>query len=365
MQRFAEAATVGTQPTIKNIPMPKKKPSDLAQALLDAHVAFMVEQLSGDALSALVDAQIDAALADAARLKLKDAVSPKMIKDTARTFAVEMEPAGGLPELVAEIARALYAHEIHAKTTPNDLVTHARYEQVIDKLLELRSLREKFVREAVSSPIYIAFATDLLYHGIKGYLARSGELTRNIPGASSVMKLGKSMMNKASPGLEDTLEDSLKKYVARSVEVTARSSAEFVLKHLTDDALRKMAREIWDRNKFVPLAQLREDLDSDDLEDLFVDTYEFWRELRQTKFYSAMIDRAIDVLFEIYGNTSLAELLDELGVTREHMRGEAMRYLPHVIKLLKRKKLLEPMLRRQLEGFYLSGQVEAVLERHA
>ncbi len=343
--------------------MTKKTQSALAKAMLDAHVAFLVEQIHGDSLSDLVDAQIDAALADAAKLKLKDAVTPKMIKDTARTFAVEMEPAGGLPELIAEIARALYAHEIHDKTTPKDLVTHARYEQTIDKLLELRSLREKFVREAVSSPIYIAFATDLLYHGIKGYMARSGELTRNIPGASSMMKLGKSMMNKASPGLEDTLDDSLKKYVSRSVEATARSSAEFVLKHLTDDALRKMAREIWDRNKFVPLSKLREDINSDDLEELFVDLYEFWRELRNTKFYSAMIDRAIDVLFEIYGDTSLAELLDEIGVTRDHMRGEAMRYLPHVIKLLKRKKLLEPMVRRQLSGFYESRQFEAVLER--
>ncbi|MEQ1437961.1 hypothetical protein AAG565_01240 [Fontimonas sp. SYSU GA230001] len=344
--------------------MTKKKHHDVAEALLDAHVAYLVAQLSGDGLQALIEAELDALLVDGMRLKLKDVVSAKMIKDTARTYAADIEMGGGLPQLVADVAQAVYAHKVLDHTTPKDIVTHTRYTEFIDKLLELRSLRDGLVREIATSPIYIAFASDLLYHGIKGYLARSTELTRGIPGASSVMKLGRSVMSKASPGLEASLDEQLKKYVARSVEATAKSSADFVLKHLNDEALRDMAREIWDRSKFTPLGTLRDHIDGDDLEDLFVIGYEYWRELRKTEFYGRLIDAGIDAFFDAYGDAYLGDLLDDLGITRDLMIAEAMRYAPHVIKVLKRKKLLDGILRRQLAGFYRSGAVEQVLAGH-
>ncbi|WP_370307419.1 hypothetical protein [Sinimarinibacterium flocculans] len=342
--------------------MPKKKSvAGAAEALLDAHVAYLVEELTGDGLRDLIGDHLDALLADAARLKLKDVVTARMIKDTARTYAAEIELGAGLPELVSAIARALYAHKIHDRTALKDVVVHARYEEFVDKLLELESLREKLVRASATSPIYIAFASDLLYHGIKGYIARGSEITRGMPGAGSMMKLGRSVLNKASPGLETTLDDNLRKYVARSVEATSRTSAEFVLQHLNEDALRRMTREIWDRLKFERFGSLREDLAEDDIEDLFVIGYEFWRELRTTEIYATLIDAGIDVFFDMYGDTTLAALLDEIGVTREIMLGEAMHYAPHVLKALKRKKLLEPLVRRSLQGFYRSGAVERVL----
>jgi hypothetical protein len=340
--------------------MPRKK-SSVAEQLLDAHVHYMVEQLTGDGLQALIESELDALLADAAKLRLRDVVSAKTIRQTARTYAVEIEMGGGLPPLVAEIARVLYAHEVHARTAAKDVVSHERYTEAVDKLLELKSLREKLLRAAATSPIYIAFASELLYHGIRGYLARGTEATRGIPGAGSMMKLGRSVLSKASPGLETTLDESLKRYVARSVEVTARASAELVLKHLSDEALRSMARQIWDHVKVEPIGRLREDVGSDDVEDLFVIGYEYWRELRKTELYRTLIDAGIDAFFIAYGDVPLTALLDDLGITREIMLAEAMRYAPHVLRVLKRRKLLDGIVRRQLEGFYRSGAVERIV----
>jgi hypothetical protein len=361
MQREPALASVSIIVPPSRAVSKKKANTGLADALLDAHVAFLVEQFTGEGLRDLIAMHLDALLVDASRLKLKEVVTAKMIKDTARTYAAEIELGAGLPELVSGIASALYAHKIHDRTALKDVVVHARYEEFVDKILELESLREKLVRAAATSPIYIAFASDLLYHGIKGYIARGSEITRGVPGAGSVMKLGRSMLNKASPGIENALDDNLRKYVAKSVEATSRTSAEFVLEHLNEDALRKMTREIWDKLKFEHFGSLRDDIAKDDIEDLFVIGYEFWRELRTTEIYATLIDAGIDVFFDMYGDLTLTALLDEIGVTRDIMLDEAMHYAPHVLKVLKRKKLLEPLVRRGLEGFYRSGAVEQVL----
>ncbi|SFF65035.1 hypothetical protein SAMN04488120_11722 [Fontimonas thermophila] len=340
--------------------MPKKSPT-VAEALLEAHVEYLMDRLTGPTFADFLAQELDALLDEAGRLTLEEVVTPTMIKRTARRYASEIELGGGLPELVAAVARAVYAHRIHDRTALKDIVSHARWTEAIDKLLEFKSLREKLVRTVVTSPIYTAFASDLLYQGIKDYLSRSGELTRSIPGARSVMKLGRSVINKASPGIEATLDENLRKYVTRSVEATARRSAEAVLRHLDDAGLRKMAREIWDRIKFEPIGTLRADITADDVEELFVIGYEYWRELRRTEFYTGLIEAGIDAFFDAYGSQPLTVLLDDLGIDRDTILTECLHYAPHVLTQLKRKKVLRAFVRRQLEGFYRSGAVERVL----
>ncbi|MEC9358783.1 MAG: hypothetical protein VX836_13060 [Pseudomonadota bacterium] len=332
----------------------KKSPgSDIADRLLDAHTRFVIGQIDGAALETWLSQELATLLVDAERLKVKDMVKPAAIKATAHTYAVEVRFGAGLPELVGEIARSLHAHPIHDKTRFGDLLSDRRFAESVDKVLELRSLREKILRELMAGPVYTAFASDLLLYGIKGYLSDNA-FTRNFPGAGSMVKFGKAMVNRATPKLEASVEDGLKKYLSKSIETTSRRSVEFLLNHLDDDALRNMAQDVWSRLKHRRASEFREHFSELDLEELFVNGYEYWHELRLTPFYSAMIDAGVDGFFDKYGDTSLRELLDEFGITPALMMAEAMRYAPPAIKALKRKKLLEPMLRRYLEPFYRS-----------
>jgi len=53
--------------------------------------------------------------------------------------------------------------------------------------------------------------------------------------------------------------------------------------------------------------------------------------------------------------------MDDIGIERSMMLREAMRFGPHVLGVLKKKKLLEPMVRRSLERFYRSDKAAAIL----
>lgn len=332
-----------------------------ADALLDAHVRFILDQISGEALQSLIESELDELLANAKKLRLNDCVTRKMIRDTALAYAADLELGPGIPELVGDVARALYAHEAHEKTSFGDLLSDEHFSDIVDKVLELKSLREKIVQEAIASPLYASFASDLLYNGIKGYLAQNA-VTRNIPGAGSMMKLGKAVMNKATPNLEASIEDGLKKYIGQSVKATSKGSAGLLLKYADDETLRDLTQEFWARIKPLKVASLREDVSSLDVEEGFVTAYEFWRSLRATSFYRVMIGAGIDAFFDKYGDATLSELLDDLGITRSMMVREAMRFAPPVIKALNKKKMIEPVIRRNLARFYHSDAARAVLD---
>lgn len=338
----------------------KPKLSPTAAALLDAHVGFVLEELVGEGLGGLIESVLDGLLADAAQITLEQAVTRDMIKATARTYAIELDLKGGIPELVGEIARTLHAHPIHADTRLSDLMSDRRFADLLDHVLALKSVRARLVGEVIASPIYENFASELLYNGIREYLG-SNALTRGIPGARAAMNLGKAMVSRATAGFEGAIEDGIKRHIGRTVASVSARTAQPLIDGDHDDALRELALESWGSLRRARLSDWVGQLSSIEVEELFVSLYETWRELRETRFISAMIEAAIDAFFDKYGATTLAELLEDLGISRPIMLAEAMRFGPHVLTALHAQGLIEPFVRRMLERFYGSGRVEQVL----
>lgn len=336
------------------------KAAALAEALLDAHVKFFLDQLSGPQLGFLLEQELDAALAAAGELTLNEVVDARSIKESIRVFAVELELRGGIPELVGEVARAIHGAKILQQTTLGEVLSDEQFSEMLDKALEMKPLRESLIHALVTSPQYHAFASDLIYQGITRYLGAKA-VARRVPGAASVMKLGKAVMGRAAPGLEATLEDSLRKQIQASVKATAKASDRALRDGLNDEQLRAALTELWDSAKHHKLSTLLRNISSLDLEEWFVIGYEYWRELRATDIYSTLIHVGVDRFFALYGERTLRELLDDIGIIRELMLAEALRYAPAAIKGLKRKKLLEPFIRRNLARFYHSDSAAAVL----
>lgn len=341
--------------------MKKAKPTP-AEALLDAHVAFLVESLTGKGLGSLIENLLDAALEHADGLVLESVVTRAMIKATARTYAIELELQGGIPELIGDIARTLHAHPVHERTRLADLISERRFEDLLDHVLALKSIRKRLIGELIASPLYESIASDLLFNGIRDYLANS-PVAAGIPGARSAMKFGRAMVSRATPGLESAMEESLKRYIGRSVGSVSEKTAQPLLDGEHDAALRDVALDSWQRIRATRIGELREDLSALDVEELFVTLYECWKELRQTEFVGAMIDGGIDAFFDKYGARTLADLLEDLGIGRELMLAEGRRFAPHVLRQVHQAGRLETLVRSGLEPFYRSGRVEQVLAK--
>jgi hypothetical protein len=335
----------------------KQEMHSKAAQLLDAHIAFTIEQLTGSGFQSLVEEHIDAALTDLSKLKLKDAVSAKQITSTALFYASEMDISPAIPELVGEIARRVYQHPGHDETRLEDLLDDQYFREFARKISEMRDVRERIVHESIGNPMYSELIGDVLYHGIKNYIA-DNPLTKKIPGAQSMMKIGKGLMDKATPNLEAGLQ----KYVNQNIKSSLRESERFLQKHLDDDALYNMLLDVWDKIKRQKISVFKSYVSEDDIEDAFVIGFDFWRTLRQGDYYRGIIEAGVLFFFEKYGNSSLNEIMEEMGVDRDMIVRDVMLYVPGALKALQKKKLLEPVLRRTLSPFYESEAASAILD---
>lgn len=339
------------------MPDNKKK---VANQLLEAQIAFFIEQVTNDGFEQIVKEEIDYFYSIINTLTLNDVVNPDQIKQTIQKYSQELEIHGAVPELLGEIAQHVYDHPAHDNTLVSDIVTDQQFKDILEKALEKEDLRERAIKQAVANPVYAALVSDLLYNGIKDY-ATDNAVTKNIPGASSMMKLGKNMMNKAAPKLEKAIEENVKRFIEKNASATLKQSERFLTKTLDNDKIREISLDIWDKAKLQKLSSFRKAITADDLQDFLVMGYDYWLAFRKTSYYAYLVDSGVDFFFNKYGDSPLTLILEEVSIEKSMLSDDAMRFAPPILEMLKENGILADIFRRRLEPFFLSESTLAIL----
>lgn len=329
-------------------------------ALLEAHVAFVVEQLQGKALAAWLERTLPPTLEDLTHLRLDQLVPARTVKASVAKIAQNLEIDRAFRETVQAITAAILESEAHDDVTLGDLLPQDVFEAGRDKAVTMQSLRETMIRSVMGSRAYQNFVSDLLYHGIRGWLS-DNPLTQNLPGAKSAMALGRSMLQRARPGLGDSLDERLHEYIDKSVHATAEAGERYAL-GISEEQLASGADAVWRHAKKARVSALLADLSAEDAEDWSGIVYDGLHHLRQSDYLVALIDAGVDAFYADFGKRPISELLDILGITEEVIAREIKRYVEPAVKQLKKQKLLEDAVRRQLAPFYESEACRAVLE---
>ena len=333
--------------------------SPTAEALLNAHVRYILLQMNAENLQTTLLTEIDLILANAPLITLNESVTPEMIKETVHRYAVELELGGGVFDIIGDIARTVYNHDIHEKTSLNDLMSDKQLTDMLDKVLEMKDFRERIIREIVANPMYISLASDVLYHGIRGYLWQNAVGGAGL-GTKSLIKFSQTMLSKAPVGFEELIEFNLRRYIQKSISAVLVESERFLLQ-IDVKKLRDTLLDIWHELKTQKASLGHQFVTSLDVEEILVMCYEFWREFRQTEYFNVLLNSGIDAFFNRYGDTTLDVLLEEVGITRAMLVADAVRFAPPILKMMKDKNLLEPMIRQHLVGFYQSEEVSHIL----
>lgn len=336
--------------------------SPKAQALLDAQVAYILSRLQTTALANTLENEIDMILANAPKLTLHDCVNAQMIKETVYNYAIELDLGGGVFDIMGDVARSVHSHVVHQQTTINDILSDRHFEQILDKILELKAVREYLVHELVINPVYASLVSDVMYYGLRDYLLeQSVGGKKNLQRVGALVSWGKELITRLPPELEQMLELNLRQYIQKNISLILAESQSF-LTHINPDTLRNNILDVWDDVKQHRISTYQQLVTSLDVEELIVLSYEFWRDFRKTDYFKVLLDAGIDAFFRLYGTTTLDVLLEEVGVTRTMLIADALRFAPPIVQMMQEKNLLEPLVRQHLEPFYGSEIVQQILQ---
>lgn len=329
---------------------------DLADRLLDAHVAYQLERLRGGQFETFVRTELDNALTHAARLTLDQVVDRERVKGVAAKYVSSFDLPGAIPEIVGEIIGQLREHP--AQSTPLDGVISRRHVHAAsEKVAQLRPLRQAIAARVAENPSVQAWLAQYLLSLAATPIATNRSLLQRMPGMTTALAAGERVAGRVVREVDQ-----------RSRELAERTAAGILVRWrdgidgaLDDDELAEALLSMWDQVSGRSMAQLLEATDTDDLIDFLVIGYEFWLDLRGSEYLAALVDTGIDYFFDTYGDSPLDALLAEFGVGRDDLVEEAMRFAPQVIGVLDDAGILDDLIRRQLAGFYRSPVARELL----
>ena len=338
------------------------QPKDLASQLLEAEVAFWLQNLKGKKFQSLLADELNHVLARLEHIRLHDAVDESKVKATARRYAVEMEIGGAIPELFGEIANRIFEFPASRTTKIGEVVSDSIATEFIEKIFEQNGVLDHAVTNIRNSTPFRHFLSDVIFTVLKGYVFEQNNLMKFSTVASSTRKVREWLSTKA-PDLSEGLEERVRNLMESGV----KGSLEMVDETLDNEQYRETAMNsalaFWDVVREWPLTAYRDYLTEQDLQEFMVLGYEFWLEFRNTEYLKSCIDLGVDFFFEKYGEQSLQDLLDDIGISHEMISDELDNYIPDLAALLIKEGLAESFLRRNLQRFYSSKKVQDLLAR--
>lgn len=318
-----------------------------AKHLLDALVAHLQEQLAPEHLDRWLEAELDYVLERAATVRLGEVVDAGQVKATVRKYAVQMELGGGIPELVGDLVERLYHHGVQTRQRIGEVLEEETVIALLDKILEI-PLSSRGIRWLSRNPVLLALLAGGAQLGVKTWLHRG------IP--ESVSSL---VGQRLSPRWRASLELRLQDWLIERMRTLMADPWLYSDENLA--SLRELILVAWQEFADRPFTDLRELLSSEDIQELFVIGYDFWRQFRRSDYFATLLDSAIDAFFETYQDATLVELIDEVGIQRDDLLDDARRFAPPVVALLRERGLLDAWLRRHLEPFFFKDQTLAML----
>ena len=330
-----------------------------ASALLDAHVRHTLSRLEGEALDALLAEETTALCQWAAGRPVTAITDEVRVRDFLLRNVYELTPSETLLAQIGTLATRALQSPLNKTTALEELLNVREYDLIVDRITELEDLRRQIVRAVLNNPSVVQLISDLVYNGVKNYLMEDGGLAKRVPGMSSLMKMGKGMMERV--GADDALEGALKSYVKRNTRATMELSERLVERAMETPKLKAAARQFWQQVKGKKLHSLTQYVGKDDVEDVVTIGATIWNHFRQTGYARDLLGELVHTWFEHWGEQSILKVLEDIGLGEARLVVEVQKVGGPIVADLIASGHLEARLRAQLGVFYASPDVEAVL----
>ena len=341
-----------------------KTAKNTAENLLELHIQHELQNFQTDQVVAILKNESENIFSWLRDIKLQNLVTADQIKQVIQQNVVEENVPDAIAEMAGEAASKLFNSKKHQKTRLNEIISREQFEDFIDKLLELKEQRNNGIDKVIDLPIYIDLISGVLYKAIIRYIVDSNLISKNIPGVSSMLKMGRSMVNKTVPKLGGGVEDSVRSYITDSLDFILEESKSFFEESVTEEELKTSAMELWSIIESKPLSEFQEGMSSLDLSEFVALGYDFWLQFRKSSYFKHCYKTVVDYFFRKYGKSPFSELLDDLAITPERAMVEIERFAPQVLETLNEGEFLEGLIRRHLEKFYLSPAAINALKDH-
>ncbi|HEX5362523.1 MAG TPA: hypothetical protein VFW49_15780 [Fluviicoccus sp.] len=325
----------------------------VAAQLLDAHAAHILAQLSGETLDTTIDREASAFLDWVDARPLNTFATAERVHTLALERVLDSEPTPALIAEIVAIVKDIWNSPVNETTYIHQIIEHKHYNDIVDNIAGREKLRNDIIHTIVGNPVYGRLLSDVIYDAISDYMQHN-PLTKNVPGMSSLMKMGKGLVEGAGGS-------AVKGYLQKNIQAIVGRSERTIQGILDARQIHNVAEQLWNKSRGLPLSTARQYFNEKDLDQLSYIIEEAWNHIRRTDYIRAQVKTGIDGWFSRNGNRKAGDVLADLGVSRDILLAEIKTSARVIVGEMAASGFLEARVREQLAAFYGSDVVSGLL----
>lgn len=338
------------QPTTRSTPPAEQPLPAPVAAMLEAHVQFELRRWRDDGATSTGTDDVDHLVGWLTGLTLAEVVD-------ADRFAAFLGDALSRvdtpdPGLFTEAGEALLEHALADDTELTEVFTRADFDGVVDLAMGLTDLRAAIIDQVTSSDVYAELLSHVLYQGLKEYLVEQNPIARNIPGASSLLRLGQGAINSAAPGLERGVDRQLSAFVAANIQDTIRDSRDYLEGAANPEVIQAVADEVWRSAAGARVRDVAAVIPRRSGTSSVGTGRDLWRRVRDHPSVRQAVRAATVQFHAAHGQRAIGDLLADAGMPPDAVRSTAREALRPLMVAAAADGTLERHIRARLEPFY-------------
>lgn len=333
-----------------------------AQQLLDLQVRYHLDRLSGDQLETTVSRLVHDLLESADGHRLDDLVDREVIKDVVGRVLGTVPGSAAVREIV-ELATTV-VHDGPAEPYPlGELVDRERIEALLDELLAMNPVLERALDRLSDSPLVGTVASRFMGRVVGEVLQANKAVAGKVPGLGSLMSFGTSAASKVMGAADKQFEALVGDTMGgKSATFAVRRLNRIVIETLQDPTTREALLQVWDLLAEEPVAGLSHYATREEVGGVVEAAHELVVTTTAHEHVQQLGEVIVEAFFDRFGGHSPTRLLEELELSRDDLVADLVRLAPGVVEALRETGDLERLVRAELEPFYASAEVAALLD---
>lgn len=334
--------------------------TSLADKLLDAQVAWVLDQVKGDSLADLVERDVDDLLDLAGEVTLNAAVDVAEVQRVARRLIATVpattaagEAVRGATEVVLEGPKEPFAL--------SELVTREQVETLVDEALGATHLVKLVLDELAESPLVASVASKFMGRIVGEMLAANKAVADKIPGLGAMMSFGTSAASRMTGAADKQLGALIGDTAGKGATFAVRRLNNIVLETMKDPTTRAAVLQVWDTYADERVPAPTAYVDADHVRRLVAVVHEMVATAAATDPVGDLVEALIANFFELYGEHPISTLIEELALDRDDLVADAQAFAARAVAAATESGRLEALVRARLAPFFASPAVAEIL----
>ena len=242
-----------------------------------------------------------------------------------------------------------------------ELVHRERIEVGVDALLALNPVLGRALERLTEIPLVGTMASRFMGRIVGEVVQANQAVANRVPGLGSLMSFGTGAASKVMGAADKPFEALVGVSVGNGGAFAVGRLNRILMETLRDPTTRDAVLQVWDLMAQEPVAGLGSYAPREQIYGVVDAVHDLAITSLASEHAARLAEVIVEGFFEQFGGYTPTELLDEFDLSREDLVADLVRIAPRAIDALRETGDLEQILRAQLEPFYSSPEVTALL----